>query len=72
MSDSLLVDHKKAVFRRRLLVALQYAVAIVVTLIILFPIFWMLISSVKSAEELLLRCLHSGPRSGILRTTSMC
>ncbi len=53
MSDSLLVDHKKAVFRRRLLVALQYAVAIVVTLIILFPIFWMLISSVKSAEELL-------------------
>lgn len=53
MSDSLLVDHKKAVFRRRLLVALQYAVAIVVTLIILFPIFWMLISSVKSSEELL-------------------
>ncbi|WP_071434285.1 carbohydrate ABC transporter permease [Angelakisella massiliensis] len=53
MSDSLLVDHKKAVFRRRLLVALQYTVAILVTLIILFPIFWMLISSVKSSEELL-------------------
>ncbi len=53
MTDSLLIDHRKAVFRRRLLVALQYTVAILVTLVILFPIFWMLISSVKSAEELL-------------------
>ncbi|MEG1687474.1 MAG: carbohydrate ABC transporter permease [Angelakisella sp.] len=32
---------------------IQYTLAIIVTLIILFPLFWMLISSVKSADELL-------------------
>lgn len=35
-------------------VALQYAGAIVVTLVMLFPMYWMVVSSLKSSEELLL------------------
>ncbi len=45
---------KAQIGMRKARVALQYAVAIVYTLIILFPIYWMLISSVKTSEELLL------------------
>lgn len=37
----------------RIRVALQYIVAIAFTLIMLFPIYWMIISSLKTSEELL-------------------
>jgi multiple sugar transport system permease protein/sn-glycerol 3-phosphate transport system permease protein len=43
-----------AALRARTFVAIaQYALAIVVTLIIIFPIYWMIISSLKTSEELL-------------------
>ena len=33
---------------------IQWALAIIVLIIIVFPIYWMLVSSVKSQEEILL------------------
>lgn len=40
--------------RRRLLAAIaQYAVAAVVVAVVMFPVFWMIISSLKTSEELL-------------------
>lgn len=39
---------------RKIRVVLQYVCAIAVSLIILFPIYWMIISSLKTSEELLL------------------
>ncbi len=39
---------------KKLLTGLQYLCAIIITLIMLFPIYWMIISSLKSSEELLL------------------
>ena len=41
-------------FFRRLRVVLQYTAAIMITLVMLFPIYWMIISSLKTSEELLL------------------
>lgn len=38
---------------RRLSVLCQYLAAIVITLIMLFPIYWMIVSSLKTSEELL-------------------
>lgn len=52
--DASLLEHKRAVIFKRTCVALQYTIAFVVTLIVIFPLFWMFISSVKSADELLL------------------
>ncbi len=46
-------DLKKQLFFRKFRVVLQYATAISLTLIMLFPIYWMLISSFKTSEELL-------------------
>ena len=53
MKDELQKQYRHAVVLRKIPVILQYAFAIIVTLVILFPLFWMLISSVKSADELL-------------------
>lgn len=41
-------------FFRRLRVVLQHSAAIMITLVMLFPIYWMIISSLKTSEELLL------------------
>ena len=40
--------------KRRIVAAWQWGLAVVVLIIIVFPIYWMLISSVKSQEEILL------------------
>ena len=40
--------------KKRLYAVIQYSLAIVVMLFVLFPVYWMLISSVKSQEEVLL------------------
>lgn len=46
-------DLKRQLASRRIRVAVQYIVAIAFTLVMLFPIYWMIISSLKSSEELL-------------------
>lgn len=43
-----------ASYSRKILVVLRYIVAITITLIMLFPIYWMVISSLKTSKELLL------------------
>ena len=45
---------RKAKRARRIRRAIQYVLAIAVLLIVVFPLYWMLISSVKSQEEILL------------------
>ncbi len=40
--------------KRKIIAAVQYTLAILVTLIVLFPLYWMISSSVKSQEEILL------------------
>lgn len=45
--------NKKAIRRKKTVAVVQYILAILVTLIALFPIYWMLISSVKSQDEVL-------------------
>ncbi len=40
--------------KRKIISAVQWVLAIIVVLIIVFPIYWMLVSSVKSQEEILL------------------
>ena len=42
--------------------AVQWVLAVIVLLIIVFPIYWMLISSVKSQEEILLAVPTFWPR----------
>ncbi len=51
----------KAAARAR--VAMQYAGAIAVTLVMLFPMYWMVVSSLKSSEELLLAVPTLWPES---------
>lgn len=46
-------QEEKALRRRRIITVFQYALAIIVTLVALFPLYWMLISSLKSQEEIL-------------------
>ena len=45
---------RKAKRARRIRTAIQYVLAVAVLLIVVFPLYWMLISSVKSQEEILL------------------
>lgn len=52
--EASLREHQRAVVFKKTCVVLQYTIAILVTLIVIFPLFWMFISSVKSADELLL------------------
>lgn len=40
--------------KRKIISALQWILAIIVMIIVVFPIYWMLVSSVKSQEEILL------------------
>lgn len=48
--------------RKRLTAAFQTVLAVIVTIIIVFPIYWMLVSSVKSQEEILLAVPTLWPR----------
>ena len=40
--------------KRKIISTLQWVLAIIVMIIVVFPIYWMLVSSVKSQEEILL------------------
>lgn len=51
-----------AIIRKKIMTVLQYTVAIIITLIAAFPIYWMLVSSVKSQEEILLAVPTLWPR----------
>lgn len=51
LQDKVSLQTKKNLGRLR--VVMQYVVALVVTLIMLFPIYWMIISSLKTSTELL-------------------
>ena len=46
--------NERAIKRKKILTILQYALAVLVTLFMIFPLYWMFISSVKSQEEILL------------------
>ncbi len=46
--------NEQAIKRKNVLTVLQYALAVLVTLFMVFPLYWMFISSVKSQEEILL------------------
>ena len=47
-------DVRKQMFLKRVRVVLQYIFAISLTLVMLFPIYWMIVSSLKTSDELLL------------------
>ncbi|HPJ03730.1 MAG TPA: carbohydrate ABC transporter permease [Candidatus Limiplasma sp.] len=47
-------DVRKQKALRHVRTGLQYAAAILLTLVMLFPIYWMIVSSLKSSDELLL------------------
>ena len=49
--------------RKKIFEAIRLILAILVTAVVLFPIYWMLISSVKSSEELLLAVPTLWPKS---------
>ena len=40
--------------KKKIVLCVQYTLAIIVTLIVVFPLYWMISSSVKSQEEILL------------------
>ena len=48
--------------KRRAVAAVQCVLAVIVLLIVVFPIYWMLVSSVKSQEEILLAVPTLWPR----------
>ena len=48
--------------RKKIKAVVQWVLAIIVLLIIIFPIYWMLVSSVKSQEEILLAVQTLWPR----------
>lgn len=54
LSSVIRADIRKQKFLKRAGVVLQYAAAIALTLVMLFPIYWMIVSSLKSSDELLL------------------
>ena len=54
VSPAFTMNLKAQLFFRRLRVVFQYAAAIAITLVMLFPIYWMIISSLKTSEELLM------------------
>lgn len=61
VADSLKVN-ESAKRKKRILAAGQWVLAIIVLVIIVFPIYWMLVSSVKSQEEILLPVPTLWPR----------
>jgi multiple sugar transport system permease protein/sn-glycerol 3-phosphate transport system permease protein len=62
MSPLIHADQRKQIFFRHVRVAVQYSTAILYTLIMLFPIYWMIISSFKTSTELLLPVPTLWPR----------
>ena len=40
--------------KKKIVTGVQYTLAIIVTLIVIFPLYWMISSSVKSQDEILL------------------
>jgi ABC-type glycerol-3-phosphate transport system permease component len=55
-------SNNAAIARKKAAKVLQYVVAIIITIIVAFPIYWMLISSVKSQDEILLSIPTLWPR----------
>ena len=58
-------ENQKALWSKRVLRALQTAGAILVTVILAFPLYWMLITSLKSGEELLSPTPAFWPTTGL-------
>ncbi|MFA6845151.1 MAG: carbohydrate ABC transporter permease [Sphaerochaetaceae bacterium] len=54
--------NRRAVRNRRIVTTIQWVLAIIVTLVAIFPIYWMVISSFKSQEEVLLLVPTFWPR----------
>ena len=48
------VRNESAKRKKKIMAAIQWVLAIIVLIVIVFPIYWMLVSSVKSQEEILL------------------
>jgi ABC-type glycerol-3-phosphate transport system permease component len=61
-NEQALLLNQKAISRRKTLKVLQYILASVITVIMMFPIYWMVISSVKSQQEILLTIPTFWPR----------
>lgn len=53
ISPIIQADLRKQLFMRKLRVVAQYVVAVIFTIVMLFPIYWMIVSSFKTSEELL-------------------
>lgn len=60
LNDKLSIESKQRIAKAK--VVLQYAAAIALTLVMLFPIYWMIISSLKTSKELLLPVPTLWPR----------
>lgn len=54
--------NKRALNQKKVATVLQYVLAIVVTIVMIFPLYWMLITSVKSQKEVLLAMPTFWPR----------
>ena len=54
--------NEAAVIKKRIATVLQYTLAIIIAMIMAFPIYWMVISSVKSQNEILLTIPTLWPR----------
>lgn len=52
--EQALLLNKRSINKRKVVTVLQYMFAIAVTLFMIFPLYWMFITSVKSQEEVLL------------------
>ncbi len=60
--DQAVLLNQRAIAKRKVATVLQYVFAIVVTLFMIFPLYWMFITSVKSQEEVLLALPTFWPR----------
>ena len=60
--DRAVLLNQRAIAKRKVATVLQYVFAIVVTLFMVFPLYWMFITSVKSQEEVLLALPTFWPR----------
>ena len=54
LNEEALLLNKRAVTRKKMFTVAQYILAILVTVVMIFPLYWMLITSVKSQKEVLL------------------
>ncbi|MDT4761520.1 carbohydrate ABC transporter permease [Sphaerochaeta sp. PS] len=61
-NDQALSLNRKAIAHRRIQTTIQYVLAIMVTLVMLFPLYWMFITSFKSQQEVLLSVPTFWPR----------